>query len=131
MRFLSVFVPIALLLPIVAADFHAGSAHCVQHWPSEEDDTFGVILPSNKDTCLSATGTYSNQGFEYGPEMTATLCGATITIHNTRTWTSSDGGSGNCYQINGGSGKSSTCTNGALGECVWTDHIWCESYLCK
>ncbi|KAF8325806.1 uncharacterized protein EI90DRAFT_3071799 [Cantharellus anzutake] len=131
MRFLSVVAPIALLLPIVAADFHAGSAHCIQNWPSTEDDEFGVILPSGKDDCATATGQYSNEGFQYGPEMTAKLCGPTVTILNTQTWTSSDGGSGNCYQINGGSGKSSPCSNGAFGECTWTDHIWCESYLCR
>ncbi|KAF8332338.1 uncharacterized protein EI90DRAFT_3055165 [Cantharellus anzutake] len=128
----SIFVlPTVLLLPIVAADFHAGSVTCKQFWPWVEHDKYGVIVPGNRDACDVVSGPYSNQGFKYGPEMTATLCGATITISNTQSWTSSDGGSGICYQINGGSGVDSTCWNGDFGECTWTDHIWCESNLCK
>ncbi|KAF8324730.1 uncharacterized protein EI90DRAFT_2244009 [Cantharellus anzutake] len=132
MRFWSLFSLIAVL-PIVAADFHVGSARCTQSFPhtAGAEAIWGVIIPSNQDGCIGATTLYFGQGIQYGPGMTTKVCGATITISGNQTWRSSDGKYGPCYWLNGVVGAVTGCSSAPYETCVWTDYMWCQSDLCK
>ncbi|KAF8335784.1 uncharacterized protein EI90DRAFT_3014413 [Cantharellus anzutake] len=135
MRFWNAFVPIALV-PVVAAHFHYGSIVCFSYLLARYTALYGVIVPSNNDTCEAAMSLLVSKPklslHDPLAEGTLPLCGVNVTwTPHTKTWNSSDGGGGVCSALSGGP-KAHPCTftDPYFDHCTYGDMGYCSSPVC-
>ncbi|KAF8333450.1 uncharacterized protein EI90DRAFT_3052057 [Cantharellus anzutake] len=132
MRFWNALVPMGLLLPIIAADFHGGI--WIEASPPNGNGWANIswhAVPSGYDICdtnETEINKYASIPVALGYPLEFYVCNTTVTVsYDLNHWTTNQG-DGDCFRIGPNPlSNAGNCTDSVEG---WCDKFFCATHVC-